>query len=496
MKKILSNVNVCAKTEIPIAMCLDNNYTLPTIVAMTSMLENVKEETEYKYYLLAPGDFTDENKQKILSLKEKYKSKQFEINFIDMKNEFKDARKRGALAAPTYYRLNLPSVLYMHDKCIYLDGDVVVSKDLSEFYNIDLKDNYVGGVKDGTLSAGYSEILGIKDKTKYINCGVLLMNLKKLRDDKIEDKFKWFIENRVNKCKEIICQDQDTINACCHEKIMILPPKYSFMEFFFDFYKKPWLSFYSKVHNDEALHDPVVIHYACPPLKPWETFGALFAEIWWEYAIKSGFYDKIPEVIAVEKKILELRKNPKLVANRTIDDGIYTISSKLDPNMCLTIKGDSKNNCSNLELSSRNGTDSQKFKIQYHSDGYYTIEAVCSGNMLDIELMCSEKMLDVLDSFKNILLCKKFKRNAQKWFIVPDGEGYCYVVSKCSNVCMEVASAKAENGADVHCWAMQGGDTQRFKLEKCEDKPSSNKGPLIQKNQHNFDNINIYDDCW
>ena len=105
MKKILSiicslfilissifNVNVCAKTEIPIAMCLDNKYTLPTIVAMTSMLENVKEGTEYKYYLLVPGDFTDENKQKILSLKEKYKSKPFDINFIDMKDEFKTAK--------------------------------------------------------------------------------------------------------------------------------------------------------------------------------------------------------------------------------------------------------------------------------------------------------------------------------------------------------------------------------------------------------------------
>ena len=60
----------------------------------------------------------------------------------------------------------------MYDKCIYLDGDVVVSKDLSEFFNISVDDYYVGGVKDRDIDSKLAEVLGIKDKSKYINCGV------------------------------------------------------------------------------------------------------------------------------------------------------------------------------------------------------------------------------------------------------------------------------------------------------------------------------------
>ncbi len=376
MKKILSimcgllilissvfNVNVCAKEEIPIAMCLDNNYTLPTIVAMTSMLENVKEGTEYKYYLLVPGDFTQENKQKILSLKEKYKSKQFD--------------KQGMWGAATYYRLRLPSVLSKYDKCIYLDGDTIINKDLSEFFNIDLEDNYLGGVKEfehghGSWYNKFLESFGI-NSSQYINAGVLLMNLKKLRDDRLEDKFKWFVENKGWECT---FQDQDIINICCQGKISLLPKRY----------------------NCRGKGEDPLIEHCAGFEKPWKDPFMFLAEKWWEYAIKSGFYDKAPaplEIKKIKKKILEMRDNPKSNA-KTIDGGIYIISSKLDSNKCLAIKDGSKNNCANLQLLDRNGTDAQKFKVQYNSDGYYTIKAMCSG-----------KMLDVLGGSKNILQCTK-----------------------------------------------------------------------------------------
>ena len=309
MKKILSilcglfilvssvfSVNVYAKKPIPIAMCLDDNYTLPTIVAMTSMLENVKEDTEYKYYLLVPGDFTEENKQKILSLKEKYKSKSFDINFIDMKNDFKGAKTVGRWTLPMYYRLNLPGLLNEYNKCIYLDGDTVVNKDLSEFFNIDLEDNYVGGVRAAGPGARFLKSIGLKPNNNYINSGVLLMNLKKLRDDRIEDKFEWYAKNQKEK---LICPDQDILNVCCYGKVKVLPPKYSLMEHALN--SKYYLSSYGKVQNDEAFRDPMVIHYAASKFKPWKSLWSSFAEKWWEYAIKSGFYDKIPESLKMEK---------------------------------------------------------------------------------------------------------------------------------------------------------------------------------------------------
>ncbi len=180
--------------------------------------------------------------------------------------------------------------------------------------------------------------------------------------------------------------------------------------------------------------------------------------------LQDNIINQLPVREKIQLKSMIQCFNPQTKPQKALNDGIYTISSKLDPNYCLGIKNGSKNNCANLQLLGRNGTDAQKFKLQYHSGGYYTIKAMCSG-----------KMLDMLGGSKNILQCTKNKRNTQKWFIVPDGEGFYCLVSKCNGLCMDYSSVKAKNGANIHCWGVHGGDNQRFKLEKCEDQPSEAK---------------------
>lgn len=142
--------------------------------------------------------------------------------------------------------------------------------------------------------------------------------------------------------------------------------------------------------------------------------------------------------------------NSKTKTQKNFYDGTYTISSKLDPNKCLDINHSSKDDKAKLKLWQKNGTDAQKFKIQYHSDGYCTIKA-----------MCSEKVLDVDNFFADIFLCMENGENTQKWLIVPDGKGYYFLLPKCNNLCMSV------DGTDFICRNINGGDNQRFKLEKC-----------------------------
>ena len=52
-------------------------------------------------------------------------------------------------ALSSYYRLLVGDLLPKElDKCIFLDVDICVCKDLSEIFNIDIKDNYIAGVLD------------------------------------------------------------------------------------------------------------------------------------------------------------------------------------------------------------------------------------------------------------------------------------------------------------------------------------------------------------
>ena len=89
-----------------------------------------------------------------------------------------------------------------YDKCIYIDADTVIPGDISRLYNEDLGNNYLGCIVDKStidneiLASYFEEVVGIP-RDKYINSGVLLMNSKKLRELKIDEKNK-FIDTLTN----------------------------------------------------------------------------------------------------------------------------------------------------------------------------------------------------------------------------------------------------------------------------------------------------------
>ena len=67
-----------------------------------------------------------------------------------------------------------------YDKIIYCDVDTVIIKDLSPLFNLGINNYCIAGVKENRDSA-YCKMLKIKNNT-YFNAGVLLMNLKKIRE--------------------------------------------------------------------------------------------------------------------------------------------------------------------------------------------------------------------------------------------------------------------------------------------------------------------------
>ena len=172
--------------KIAIAYGLDNQYTYPTIVSITSILENASSHTYYIFYLLVDKKtFKKENKEKFENLEKRYE--RCEINIIEITDKnFKNANtKRYPLA--TYYRLILADLLPDINRIIYLDGDTLIYTDLSEMYNLDMGNNIILGFVDNSYKK--AEEFGIKTY-KYIVAGVLLINLKKIRK---ENKLKYLL---------------------------------------------------------------------------------------------------------------------------------------------------------------------------------------------------------------------------------------------------------------------------------------------------------------
>lgn len=282
---------------IPIILSADNNYAMPMSVTMVSILENKKPDTSYHFYILVPSRFSPVNLCKIKSFELKYKN--IKITFIDMKNTFKGAH-RGIphVSNPTYYRLMSAKLLpEKYKKAVYLDVDIVVNTDLSDFFNIEIGDYLVGGVLhpvyyfESQTQPGFGkeviEKTGMPDFSQYINAGVLLMNLEKIRNENYTEIFCELVK------KNLPTVDQDVLNSACYSKILHIPFKYNVMP-----KSKPYLTheklseIYSRTEFVDAFENPAIIHWASPE-KPWNNKNILFAQTWLKYYTLSPVKQKI-----------------------------------------------------------------------------------------------------------------------------------------------------------------------------------------------------------
>ena len=159
---------------IPLAINIDNNYILQAIVFLTSLLENMDLTTKYEVYIMIPNDLTHISKTSIDSLVQKYGKEKIKIQYINMKDAFSNSGISDHISTSAYYRLLLPSILPKVDKIIYSDCDVINFEDLSEMYNIKLKDNiYYMGMPD--YYDHHKELLEFGISTSiYMNSGILL----------------------------------------------------------------------------------------------------------------------------------------------------------------------------------------------------------------------------------------------------------------------------------------------------------------------------------
>jgi lipopolysaccharide biosynthesis glycosyltransferase len=185
------NINLIYK-KISVAYGLDNKYTYPTLISILSILENSSRYTFYTFYLLVEKNkFKEENKEKFIRLEKKYD--RCKVIIIELTNEnLSNARITKRYPLATYYRLLLAKLIPKVNKIIYLDGDTLVFTDLTQMINLKMNKNIILGFVDDSYKK--AKKFGIKTY-KYITCGVLLIDLKKMRKENISKKFFDFINN-------------------------------------------------------------------------------------------------------------------------------------------------------------------------------------------------------------------------------------------------------------------------------------------------------------
>ena len=268
--------------EIPIFFTIDDSYAPFLAVALNSAIKNSDPQRNYNAIVLYQ-DLGADNISRLQALQtENFKIELMPIraNMEALDDRMSNRLRCDYFTLTIYFRLFIPSMFPQYDKGIYIDSDVVLTDDIAKLFDIDIGENYIGACNDLSIAdipplVAYTEkAVGVNAK-EYINSGVLLMNLKKMRDDDLEGHFL----SLLNKYHfDSIAPDQDYLNAMCNGKIYYLEEKWDTMP------------------NDAKpmLTETSLIHYNLFS-KPWCYDGIQYEEQFWNYAQDCGFIDEIRE---------------------------------------------------------------------------------------------------------------------------------------------------------------------------------------------------------
>lgn len=154
----------------------------------------------------------------------------------------------------------------------------MVPGDISRLWEEPLGNNLIGACADYSIQhiapfmRYIDQYVGV-DHSNYVNSGVLLMNLKRLRQLDMAGRFLQWMK-RYNFAT--VAPDQDYLNALCWGAIHYLDPNWDAMP----------------NERIRSFDNPQIIHFNLGA-KPWLNESVPYDDVFWKYAAQSGFEAEI-----------------------------------------------------------------------------------------------------------------------------------------------------------------------------------------------------------
>lgn len=196
------------------------------LTCLLSIIKRAKNNEELNVYIFTmdisriKSDYTPIKDEQISFLNKTLKSynEKSRVIKIDVgknyENEFAHCPNEDAYCSPyTLLRLFADEFDFIPDKLLYLDADIMFNKDIRLLYDLDISNVEYAAARDR-----YGKILV---NPNYINAGVLLLNMKKIRETRL------FFKARKLICeKKLPFADQSAIIRNTTSKI-VLPQKFN-----------------------------------------------------------------------------------------------------------------------------------------------------------------------------------------------------------------------------------------------------------------------------
>lgn len=187
------------------------------------------------------------------------------IEFLRVPDEMMNGFPTQKFHYSCWYRTMLPELLPDVDRVLYLDCDIIVTDDLEPLWETDLGDKLFAACINPIYRPMLKPMraMGIQDERDYMNSGVLLLDLVKLREERLSEHLREYaVEHPDNACPE-----QDAMSVLYRGRWFSLHPRWNMQTGTLDL--PPQKLPFPDDEAREAVENPAVVHYN-GPFKPWQ----------------------------------------------------------------------------------------------------------------------------------------------------------------------------------------------------------------------------------
>lgn len=239
--------------QTPIVFACDSKYVFCTAVAICSIVQSAPIDAPLHFHLLVDEDVSYNDQRRLMSL-ETLVGGRIVIHVV-ARERVNDLQSGKIVGRAANFHLLLPQLLPQFDRVLYLDGDVMVRKNIGDLLAHPLGESFLAAVSQYAQGLDcFGRALRIGNwpdrQGSYFNTGVLLLNLRRFREEHIQEQL---LDVLHLSQKPLSNYDQDALNMVIGDQFIALHPRWNALP---------------KLPYSEAHLDPAIVHF-CQTDRPW-----------------------------------------------------------------------------------------------------------------------------------------------------------------------------------------------------------------------------------
>lgn len=281
--------------DIKIVLATDDKFAIHVCACISSVIDNVKKGVIF--YIIDDG-ISEDKWRKIKNMEIEDKGNKCSIVRVEAEaGGMLDFQAPRGLSSTTYLRLQISRVVPDDvDRIIYLDADMIVEGNIRDLWEMPLRDNSTGAVRDFAIpmigSRGgvkYAGELGLNPKAPYLNAGILLIDLEKWRRKNVGPRALDYLETYGEEVRQA---DQEALNVVLADDWLPLGRHWNVPPTMLNINYWEYLDRRGETEGKDTSVPvpPAVIHFAGVH-KPW-MFGTdvIWQDRYFHYLRKSGWF--------------------------------------------------------------------------------------------------------------------------------------------------------------------------------------------------------------